>query len=736
MPTEIIYEHAAPVSAIIASIAIILALGVLFFWKFLPGEMAAFYLWPIRAFFFLVLGWCLLMPTQKKALTEVIRSRFLVALDTSGSMGLSPNASVPTRWKTARETLVQPWVTEVEKQCDIEVYPFATELGQPETVAATLGAAAPTGTSSLVREALRGLADRYRGQPVGGLLLLSDGLDTREARSEWAAANWPCPIYTVRLEPAGVWKAEPDVRVDMIDTPRRVVVGWDSELKAVIDGQAAGQPVRVQLYENNGLLEEVPTQLPEEGGRREVKFTLKHPMIGIFNYEVRVPYLKGESHTNDNTQKITVQVNDAKNRLLFLEDVPRSEAKFLNRVLGENQNVSSLSFNRVGKRWITFGREQANTTDWTQLPLSTYKIIILGDLEENMLPTVQYEALVQYVEAGGSLVLMGGERAWGKKGFDASPLKKVMPISREGHRPIIEGKFRVNITPDGLVHPAFQRKEDGEFVMPPVLSVYPGSKPTAGAQVLVTATTQEGALPLVIQQRYGQGRVVVVLSDSLWRWQLDPNPVMSKSYARFWTQLIQALVPEQQELDRFSIELYSNTDHPYLGDSLQFSARLLARGNETLGDLPMTCEITTPAGRKLPFTMKAQNITTSAGKQLPGYMTDVRAEEPGLYQAVARSEIAGTKVESAPYPVYVRPYTPETMPKAADLVALQALARSSGGKFCEPTELNTLLSSLKFAQQEEQRVIYQTLWNNWTILAALVSLLVVEWALRRWRNLA
>ncbi|MCX7008358.1 MAG: glutamine amidotransferase [Kiritimatiellaeota bacterium] len=716
---EIIYEHAAPISMILAAIAITLALGVFFFWRFLPGEVAAFYLWPIRAFFFLVLGWCLLMPTQKRALTEVIRPRFLIALDTSASMGMSPNATIPPRWKLAREALQQPWATEVEKQCDIEVYPFASELGQPTTIAGVLTNVAPTGTASLVRESLRGLADRYRGQPVGGLLLLSDGLDTREARSEWAAATWPCPMYSVRLEPAGVWKAEPDVRVE-----------------AVVDGQAAGQSVRVQLYENGGLLQEIPTQLPEEGGRREVKFTLRHPMIGIFNYEVRLPYLKGETHTNDNTQQITVQVNDAKNRLLFLEDVPRTEAKFLNRVLDLNQNVSSLSFMRIGKRWVTFGREQASTMDWTQLPLSTYKIIILGDLEDNMLPLAQYDALVQYVEAGGSLVLMGGERAWGVKGFDASPLKKVMPISRGGHRPIIEGKFRVTITPDGLVHPAFQRKEEGEFVMPPVLSVYPGSKPTAGAQVLVTAATPEGVLPLVIQQRYGQGRVVVVLSDSLWRWQLDPNPLMSKSYTRFWSQLIQALVPEQQELDRFSIELYSNTDHPYLGDTLQFSARLMARGNETVGELPMTCEITTPSGRKLPFTMKSQNITTGAGKQLPGYMTELHADEPGLYQAVARTEVAGMKVESAPYPVYVRPYTPETMPKAADVIALQTLARVSSGKFCEFNELNTTLSGLHFAQQEEQRVIYRTLWNNWLILAALVSLLVVEWTLRRWRNLA
>jgi len=84
----------------------------------------------------------------------------------------------------------------------------------------------------------------------------------------------------------------------------------------------------------------------------------------------------------------------------------------------------------------------------------------------------------------------------------------------------------------------------------------------------------------------------------------------------------------------------------------------------------------------------------------------------------------------------VRPYTPETMPKPMNVAALQALARISGGKFCEFNELSPTLSALHFTPSEEQRVIYRSLWNHWAFLAALIALLVVEWSLRRWRNLA
>ena len=99
--------------------------------------------------------------------------------------------------------------------------------------------------------------------------------------------------------------------------------------------------------------------------------------------------------TADQNQQITVQVNDAKNRLLFLEDVPRNEAKFLNRVLGDNQNVSSLSFLRVGKRWITFAMVASKYAVSTGfIPVSQRLESLLDALHlEKLLPKFARDAL-------------------------------------------------------------------------------------------------------------------------------------------------------------------------------------------------------------------------------------------------------------------------------------------------------------------------------------------------------
>src|SRR6185295_1052820 len=103
---------------------------------------------------------------------------------------------------------------------------------------------------------------------------------------------------------------------------------------------------------------------------------------------------------------------------------------------------------------------------------------------------------------------------------------------------------------------------------------------------------------------------------------------------------------------------------------------------------------------------------------------------PGLHTAVAEVEVDGKKVESAPYSFFLKPFTPESNPRPANTDLLAALAKASGGKLLEPSEVDKALSALTLAGSEETRVQYSSLWNIWPMLACLVALLSVEWAVR------
>ena len=150
----------------------------------------------------------------------------------------------------------------------------------------------------------------------------------------------------------------------------------------------------------------------------------------------------------------------------------------------------------------------------------------------------------------------------------------------------------------------------------------------------------------------------------------------------------------------------------------------------------MTCAVQEPDGRNIPFRMTKQDVTTTTGKTYPGYSVSLTPQKPGLHNAVASCEINGQKMVSAPFSFFVQPFTPETVPRAANIGVLRTMADASKGRFCEPEEVNKVLSEITIPANAEERVNYLSLWNNTVVLACLIGLLSLEWILRKMRNMA
>jgi len=734
MMNALLFEHSVPLVLLLAALGVAWAatlFAVLRWPGFSPLQTL---LVAVRLLFFLLLGWCLLLPSRKEDEQELRKPHVLVALDVSASMTNSPSADVPPRHVTARLLLTQEWVRVVSAQSRFQIHPFDLELLPPVSPpeAVTLPS---RGSGTALRQALSRLVERYRGQDVAALLLLSDGLDTRERSALWTRQPWPFPIYTVRLEPPVPWRANPEVRVDGVDTPRRVTVGWSSELKASLSGEGTrGEVIHVRLLRDGVLVQELPTQLPDEGGSREVVFPLQHESVGLFTYEVHVPPLVGEQQTNDNQYAVTVHVMDARQQLLYVEGLPRWESKYLMRVLRSLSDLTPLAFLRgPDGRFLSYGLRGGTTLDLTEAQLAAFQIVILGDFEAAELGTGRDTALVRFVENGGSLILLGGPKSWGPGGWSATALDRLLPIRRPGAA--IEGRFPVLATREGLAHPAFAGHSDWLARLPPVLSLFPGGQPTPAATVLIEARTDTGLQPLVAFQRFGQGKVVAVLTDSLWRWQLDSED-RADSYHRFWSQLLNWLLPKETEAAPYQLDLFSDVEQIHLGEPIQLRGRFTTtRTTEDPAPETIPCELQTPEGRRIPYVMMRDAVTGEGSRRYTAYSLRFQPESPGLHRAIARVTVQGVLLESSPYSFFVKPYTPESMPRPPDEAVLRALAAASGGRYLEPVEVSAAMTRLDLKPREERLVRVSTLWNTIPLLACLMALLVVEWTIRKWKGL-
>lgn len=729
---ELVLEHQASIQTVVALALLALATGAFFCWRYLPRRLLTVALFLLRAIFLAALAWCLLMPTQKLTHRSVRKPRFAVLLDASGSMALSPDASVPARMDAARAALRAPWPAAIRKQCEIDGYAFSTDLigrMEPEALLET----ATDGPASHIRENLNRLFARYPSDPPAGVLLLTDALDTREGDDAWADGPWPSPIYTVPLEPEDRWKAVPDVRVASAIVPRRIVVGWDADLKVMVGGEGAeGRPVPVRLFEGDRVVQESSTRLPRDNALVEVTFPISHSRVGTYTYRVEAVPLPGEINTNDNVFALSVLVTDTRNRVLYIEDVPRWESKYRNRALEKMPDVISLSFVRgPGGRYLTYGRRGSMTPDLTAEQLAAYRVVVVGDFSAEELTEARAADLVKFVEDGGSLVLLGGPKGWGPTGFRETRLKNLLPVQGAGGERPDEGRFPVRLTDEGKAHAVFQWIRTGPEALPPVLSVFPGGTLSPAAVLLAHADVNGRDQPLLAVQRYGQGKVAAVLTDSLWRWSVDPAG--GKAYAAFWNHLLQWMLPEKQDLEEWQLELACDRNETVPGEAVTFDARLGGRSSVPDTAPRVACAITLPDGRTVNFPMSPG--VTSPGSRDFTYQVAFVPEHPGAHTARAETKVGDRTIESAPLPIVVGTTTPELNPKAARLDLLRRIAVASGGAFAQVDVLEGIMAGHAVKGADELRVEYKTLWNTPGMFIMMAALLVSDWLLRRLRGM-
>jgi hypothetical protein len=734
---NITYEHVMPGPTIIMAILIVIGVGGFSYWMWVEKNLKTMLMCIIRVIFLACLGWCMFMPELIKSDTKTLKPRFVVAVDASGSMELKPNELAVDRWTNLKGCFDMEWVGYVSEECEVDIWPFTSEVGTKITVD-EVRAAQPEGEATLLRDSLRKITSRYAGQNVAGFVLLSDGIDTREAYDDWALQPWPFPIYTVRLEEDGVWEQEPDVHIDAVNTPRRVTVEWATQLKVALSGQGTkGQAQMCKLFRNGELYAEQPFQIPAGGGAREVVFQLDNPEIGVFNYKVVVPPVDGEKNTDDNVYEVTVLVIDAKNRLLYVEGHPRWESRFLKRMLVANKQATPLGFimGPDGK-WMTFGTRGSMTADMRMDQLAFFKIVILGNLDAEELTEARAGNLVKFVEDGGSLVVLGGLKGWGDKGLMNSKLKKVMPVKSITQQ-IQEGEFDVDVTGEGRSHPVFEGDKEFWDIVPKILSVFPDARMAAGAQALVSCVTDAGPQPLIVAHRYGQGKVVAILTDSIWKWKLSEMSLEHKPYERFWNQLLKWLTPEKDKSDLSPLEIFADREQLFLGEEVELSGRKGGKNDdEEFQSAEVKIMVMGPDKKSLPYSTTVRSITSETGKSVPSYVLDYKAEKPGIHKAFAEMTVSGRKITSDPVSFFVKPFTPETMPKPANLQVLRGIASSSQGTYFDtPDAMNDALMDLTFATLEREQKEYESLWNNWWVLGALVAIVTAGWVVRKLQNL-
>jgi uncharacterized membrane protein len=639
----------------------------------------------------------------------------------------------------ARDLITRALLPALEPRFQVEVLSF----GEQVAASAPVDLAATARRSDLAA-ALSAVRERYRGRPVAGIVLLSDGGDTSGTSEAAIQHDRIPPVYSLGIGSLTVGRDREVLSVTAVDA-----VLDDSRVDLAVSAVSHGhgvEPFELRLLENGRPIE-VRRAVPAADGSpvREV-FQVSPGRGTPAVYTVEIPEAAGELVPENNTRSALVAPPSRSRRVLLVEGAPGFEHSFLRRAWSLDSGLEIDSVVRKGKN------EEGRDTFYIQAVKSrsdslaagypqqveglfTYDALVLANVEANQLSRAQLEATRAFVsERGGGLLVLGA-RSFQKDGLGHSALEEVLPLdlaersSSDVPASVSGARNRVSLTESGVAHPVMQlgggaadtrKRWDAA---PALASIVPMGGPRPGATVLAVSAGPGGRpQALVAVQRFGEGRSMIFTGEASWRWKMM-LPSSDKSYDTFWRQAVRWLSLAAQDPVFVSVPAGGSP-----GDTLPLRVAVRNAAFQPQRDAAVDLRIVGPDGR-----VESLHAAPSTDPQDgPGrYVARFRPEQPGIYRVNAEARRGTAALGTSAGVLLVGGADLEMTDPRLNRQLLERVALASGGKVVNEREVGPLVQALSAGIPAARLATDRDLWHNAWSFAAIVVLLGAEWILRR-----
>jgi uncharacterized membrane protein len=729
-----------------------------------------------------ILAACLVEPLINTTRPRPGSNLFLVVADNSRSLQLADAGHRDSRGKVMKESLADqaPWLARLGQDFDLRRYAFDTAL-HPVTSFSELTL---DGEASALNESLSSLAERFRGQPIAGILLFTDGnaTDLGEAVRDWKGLP---PVYPV---PIGSDKGLVDLSISHVAVTQTNFEAAPVAITATIEGRSvAGKEVGVRVLDENDKELERRDKLSISDGEPLVERFLLRPERAGVNFFTVQTFLKGEEQlaqkpgptieaTLANNRRIaTVDRGGGPYRVLYVGGRPNWEFKFLRRAIDGDDEVHLVGLVRIAKREPTFkflGRsgertnplfrgfgnqadEQAeqydqpvlirlHTEDKEELrggfpksadDLFRYHAVIIDDVESAFFSPDQLSLLQQFVSRrGGGLLMLGGKDSFFEGGYQRGAVGEMLPVYLDRAPDVSSAAgYRLLLTREGWLQPwvRVRTNETDErarlTAMPDFKTVNRVDRIKPGAQVLAQVTSEDGAeTPALVVQQFGRGRTAALLIGDLWRWNLRrPDPAES-DLDKSWRQTVRWLVSDVPG----RVEVETRRVPAAAVPTVQVTVRARDKQFELLDNATVTLRVETPDKRQI-------ELIVEPGDSAPGrYEATFAARLPGVYRGeVSVTAPDGSEVGRRETGWSVEPQTEEFRTLSVNRTLLEKIARDTEGGIISADSLDEFVADLPNRKIPIVETKPFELWHRWQVLFAAMTCLVLEWGLRRLKGM-
>ncbi len=769
-------HHPSPIALVLAGLLAASVVGASYFWA--RGRAAS----PIRVglamvrwFVLAVLVICLLDPQWVETFQNPRKARVAVLLDTSKSMATHDLGT--GRLEAGRTWIQSHLLSDDGSGLDVVSLGFGATLQR----LSSLAGASPTGGVSELTGALETLLGSPGDQPLTGVVLVSDGIETSNRDPESIARLYRrqgIPIHTLLT---GTTNEPRDVLIKNVTVKRAVPNESPTRISLSVRSPGfRGSVGFLTIRRGKEVLASKEVRL--NGGNQVVEMEFTPRQKGFQVYEVSLASTPGEWLASNNRRQFGLEVIDPTIRVLYMEGTPQNsrspqpEWKYLKDALESDKYIQVTALYRT----LGNNGQFLNTVDSdpetgqriypvehptkgfprTLAGLLEYDVVIHSDIRISSFTLDQLNSMAMLVEQhGGGFVMIGGNSAFGKGGYHQTILDRLIPVAMSNGNDSEARPVKLQITRQGLAHPIIRFSGTVEETrrvwwdkFPMLYGMNQVERAKPGAVVLaqegdISGAAFQDANVLIAVQEVGRGRSMAFTSDTTRAWGRDfetlwGEPIRtgspltesnsdSRYYRQFWVNAIRWLAAGKAGKTNQPVVVELSQGYCSPGDTITASVRVR---DSSQRDIP-TAEVSVFVvhGSK---TNRAATAKYDAASRC--YLADIVPAVDGSMVVTAVAQQKGMRLGEDRQLLVAESVDRELQDLRAKPERMSSIARLSGGRSwnlqtAKRSDLDVVFQEVPPPTVEYKR---QPLWDKPWWLGMVLTLLCSEWAIRRWKGLA
>ena len=548
----------------------------------------------------------------------------------------------------------------------------------------------------------RSIDARFSGRNLAALVFASDGLYNKGPHPVSILKQLNIPVFTVGV---GDTTLHRDLLISNVSANKIAYLGNDFPIRLNIEGRKAlGKSTVVTVSKNGVQLTSQSISFSSEREFKNIEFSLPANQVGIHAYTVTIQAIDNEDNIRNNSEQVYIEVIDNRQKVLILANSPHPDITAIAEALRLQENYE------VTVQTVDLFTDNVNKFDM----LIGYQIPALGGRGNNVIQ----EAFKSKIPCW---FVLGAQTDFNAFNALASG------FSLNGYQSKLSD-INASLNPSFSFFTLSNEFAQALPLLPPLAVPFGNYSVAPEVQALLTQRIGKIAtdVPLLGFGGTPEHRVAVLCGEGIWRWKIALYQ-MEETHDVFnhFIQQAAQFMGVKENKEKFRIQHKKNFAE---NEMVYFNAELYDESFMPVLDQQVTLELKYPdnSSQSLQFSPSSTGYQLNAGL-LP----------PGAYSYTAKA-FNGTTEFTKSGGFTVNNISVETARTIADFQLLEQLSSSTNGKRFNASALDDLVNEIKNRKEitsvsfEEKKV--RELIDWFPLLVALLSLLSIEWFLRKWNG--